>query len=65
MGFSHTKDLKMGQISEELVTQKELMVMPNLPRFLRENDKMTISAKINNVSDVVITGKSTIEFLIQ
>ncbi|MDD4149920.1 MAG: alpha-2-macroglobulin family protein, partial [Bacteroidales bacterium] len=62
MGFAHTKDLKLGQISKEVITQKELMVMPNLPRFFRENDKMTISVKINNVSDMLIVGKSNIEF---
>ena len=62
MGFAHTKDLQMGQISTELVTQKELMIMPNMPRFFRENDKMTLSVKINNVSDIVIVGKTSIEF---
>ncbi len=62
MAFAHTKDLKMGQLNEELVTQKELMVMPNLPRFFRENDEMSISAKINNVSADIIAGKATIEF---
>lgn len=62
LAFAHTKDLKTGQIAKELVTQKELMVMPNLPRFFRENDKMSISTKINNVSDVVIAGNATIEF---
>ena len=62
MGFAHTKDLKMGQISEEVVTQKELMVMPNMPRFFRENDKMTLSVKVNNVSDINIKGNSSIVF---
>lgn len=62
LGFAHTKDMKMGQISEKMVTQKELMVMPNLPRFFRENDKITISTKINNVSDGLISGNAKIEF---
>jgi len=62
MGLAHTKDLKIGTITEEIVTQKELMVMPNLPRFFRENDQMTISAKINNVSEIDISGTATIEF---
>ncbi|HOZ29672.1 MAG TPA: alpha-2-macroglobulin family protein [Bacteroidales bacterium] len=62
LGFAHTKDLKMGTINEQLVTQKELMVMPNLPRFFRENDKMTLSTKINNISEVLITGQASIEF---
>jgi len=62
MGLAHTKDLKIGTINEEIITQKELMVMPNLPRFFRENDKMTISAKINNISETDITGTAKIEF---
>ncbi|MDR2010634.1 MAG: hypothetical protein LBQ22_09150 [Bacteroidales bacterium] len=62
MGLAHTKDLKVGQISETIVTQKELMVMPNLPRFFRENDKMTISVKINNVASENISGIAKIEF---
>ncbi|MCL2435871.1 MAG: MG2 domain-containing protein, partial [Lentimicrobiaceae bacterium] len=62
LGLAHTKDLKIGTITEEIITQKELMVMPNLPRFFRENDQMTISAKINNVSETDISGNAKIEF---
>ncbi|MCC7301738.1 MAG: hypothetical protein IT233_03755 [Bacteroidia bacterium] len=50
MSFAHTKDLKFGQITKELVTQKELMVVPNAPRFFRENDRITFTAKITNLS---------------
>ncbi len=42
MGLAHTKDLKYGQIIQEAVSQKQLMVAPNVPRFIREGDKMTI-----------------------
>ena len=62
MGLAHTKDLKVGQITKNIITQKELMVMPNLPRFFRENDKISVSTKINNVSEVVISGNARIEF---
>jgi len=62
MGLAHTKDLKIGTIREEIVTQKELMVMPNLPRFFRENDKLTISAKINCVAEMGVSGIARIEF---
>ncbi|OFY17938.1 MAG: hypothetical protein A2W98_02310 [Bacteroidetes bacterium GWF2_33_38] len=51
MGLAHTKDLMSGYIENELVTQKELMVMPNAPRFFRENDKIVFPAKISNVAD--------------
>ena len=60
MGFAHTKDLKFGTIEKELVTQKELMVVPNAPRFFRENDKMEFSAKIQNLSEGDIIGKADI-----
>lgn len=56
MGFAHTKDLKFGTIGNELVTQKELMVVPNAPRFFRENDKMEFSTKISNLSESDMTG---------
>lgn len=56
MGLAHTKDLKIGTIQKELVTQKELMVVPNAPRFFRENDNIEFSSKISNLSDKDING---------
>jgi len=62
LGIAHSKDLKLGSIINELITQKELMVVPNLPRFMRENDKIVISSKIQNLSNESQEGK--IELLI-
>jgi hypothetical protein len=56
LGFAHTKDLKYSVTQNELVTQKELMVMPNTPRFFREGDKITFSAKVSNLSENAMTG---------
>lgn len=56
LGMAHTKDLKLGYIQEEVVTQKELMVMPNAPRFFREGDKMTFTAKVSNLSEGDMNG---------
>jgi len=49
--LAHTQDLYSGTAEFYTQTQKELMVVPNLPRFLREGDEMVISAKINNLSN--------------
>lgn len=57
LGLAHTQNLKIGTISRDVVTQKELMVVPNAPRFLREGDKITISTKISNISDKDLVGK--------
>ncbi|MGZ4033216.1 MAG: alpha-2-macroglobulin family protein, partial [Bacteroidia bacterium] len=49
-------------IEKELQTQKDLMVIPNAPRFFRENDKMEFSTKISNLSDGDLTGTAQIFF---
>lgn len=62
LGFAHTKDLKSGMITNELVTQKDLMVVPNQPRFFRENDKMIFSAKVTSLADHDLSGNAKLEF---
>ncbi len=56
LGFAHTKDLKYGLTQKSLVTQKDLMVVPNAPRFFREDDKIVFQSKITNISDKDLTG---------
>ncbi|MBL7895404.1 MAG: hypothetical protein JNK50_08960 [Bacteroidia bacterium] len=61
MGLAHTKDLKIGQFQKEVVTQKDLMVMPNAPRFFREGDKMTFISKISNLSGNELKGSAELK----
>jgi hypothetical protein len=56
MAFAHTKDLKYAQVSKEVVTQKDLMVMPNPPRFLREGDHLTFTSKVSNLTSNELNG---------
>ncbi|KAF1079789.1 MAG: hypothetical protein GQF41_3906 [Candidatus Rifleibacterium amylolyticum] len=51
MGFAHGTALQSGQLIGETVTQKDLMVQPNPPRFMREGDKLVFTAKVTNLSD--------------
>lgn len=44
------------------MTQKELMVLPNFPRFFREKDTIVISAKISNVTSEAKTGIAILQF---
>lgn len=60
-GVAHTKDLKIGQFTKEVITQKELMVQPNQPRFFRENDKIIFISKIANLSDKELTGNAVLK----
>lgn len=61
--LSHTKDASFGMAQQEIVTQKELMVQPFAPRFLREGDRFEFTAKITNLTDKEITGNSQLQFL--
>lgn len=58
MTMAHTKDLKVGYLEQKVRTQKDLMVVPNAPRFLREGDQIVISAKIANLSDKGLSGQA-------
>lgn len=48
--LAHNKNAEYIYDEKTTVTQKELMVFPNMPRFLRENDTISISAKVSNLS---------------
>jgi Bacterial Alpha-2-macroglobulin MG10 domain/Alpha-2-macroglobulin family/MG2 domain len=61
--LTHTKDLAFGYSLNNVVTQKPLMVQPNAPRFLREGDKMELSAKVVNLTDKELTGTVQLELI--
>ncbi|MCP4218617.1 MAG: hypothetical protein GY765_28545, partial [bacterium] len=63
MGFAHTKELQYGRITNSLVTQKELMVVPNAPRFFREGDTLRFVTKITNLSGKAMEGKAKLMLL--
>lgn len=50
-GLAFTDDLKIGTLDKSLVTQKPLMVQPNIPRFLRHGDSLVLMAKVVNLTD--------------
>ncbi len=56
MAFAHTPDMKTGYYETRVKTQKDLMVVPNVPRFLREGDELRISNKIVNLSEQSLNG---------
>ena len=59
--LAHTKTLESATKTLETVTQKELMVIPNAPRFLRQGDQITISTKIANLTDKQLLGQAKLE----
>ncbi|MFK5957963.1 MAG: carboxypeptidase-like regulatory domain-containing protein [Lutibacter sp.] len=53
---AHTKELATATKTLTTVTQKELMVLPNPPRFLREGDVLQFSSKISNLTNKALNG---------
>jgi uncharacterized protein YfaS (alpha-2-macroglobulin family) len=59
--LAHTKDLATATKTLTSVTQKELMVLPNLPRFLRDGDNIVFSNKISNLTKNRLIGIATLQ----
>lgn len=56
-----TQDLKYGELVKEAISQKKLMVQPNLPRFMRWGDQVAISTVVMNISGKEASGKVRLE----
>ena len=63
LGLAHTKDLCYGTIEGLAVAQKDVMIQPNVPRFLREGDAATISARIFSTSERALSGTARLRLL--
>lgn len=61
--LTHTREAAFGYSVKELITQKQLMVQPNAPRFLREGDHIELSTKIVNMTGKELTGTVHLELL--
>nr|WP_315157383.1 MG2 domain-containing protein [uncultured Flavobacterium sp.] len=60
--LAHNKDAVTGYLEKNVITQKELMVTPNFPRFFREKDTIVITAKIANITKESKTGIALLQF---
>ena len=63
MGIATTQDMKSGYIEGEAIAQKEVMVQPNMPRFIRMGDKAQIQARIFNTSNHAVSGTAMLRLL--
>jgi uncharacterized protein YfaS (alpha-2-macroglobulin family) len=56
MILANTKDLSFGYAEKSFITQKELMLQTNMPRFFRAGDTMLLPVKISNLSSKDLSG---------
>ncbi|SCY40384.1 TonB-dependent outer membrane receptor, SusC/RagA subfamily, signature region [Nonlabens sp. Hel1_33_55] len=59
--FAHNKQAQTAQFEGMVQTQKELSLVPNPPRFLRETDTIRFSTKVANLSGKPMSGKATLK----
>lgn len=59
--LAHNKEAVSGYLEKSVITQKELMVTPNLPRFFREKDSIVITAKVANITNEAKTGIAVLQ----
>jgi len=60
MMLSHSTTMQLGYLEQSVTTSKKIMVQPNMPRFLRQGDKISIASKIVNTTNAAITAKVSI-----
>ncbi len=63
LGLAHDRQLNLGLLEDTAVTAKDLMVVPNLPRFLREGDRMVVQVRIDNLGQAELSGEATLNLL--
>ena len=63
MGVAHTPDMMAGTLTDDAVAKKDVMILPNVPRFVRMGDKATISARVINTGGKAVKGKARLELL--
>ncbi|MGO4821938.1 MULTISPECIES: MG2 domain-containing protein [unclassified Flavobacterium] len=61
--LAHNKEAVSGYLEKNVITQKELMVIPNFPRFFREKDSIIITSKVANMTKEAKTGIAQLQFL--
>lgn len=56
LALAHTRDWYWDTLTQDVVTQRSLMVVPNCPRFLREDDSLLFQVRISNTSSKALKG---------
>ena len=59
--LAYDKDLKVGNLEKEFVTQQPLMIMADMPRFVYDEDTLWIAANVINLSDETLSPTAKLE----
>jgi len=57
--LAHTKDVRFAYVERKLQTRMNLMVQPDMPRFLYQGDHLKLESRISNLDTLAISGNVT------
>lgn len=60
-GFIHDRQMKHCFVDTTCVVKKDLMVVPNMPRFLRDGDKTVFCSTVTNTTAEPLKAKMTLQ----
>lgn len=60
MGLAHDSLMKYGSLTADVIAQKQIMVEPNVPRFIRQGDRASISSVVSNTTTKDIDATATL-----
>lgn len=63
MTLAHTADLKTGYDERFVTTARDLMILPNSPRFIRTGDSLWYSARVINTTDRALPYRAGLQLL--
>ena len=63
MGVANTTDMLYGKIEGEAIAQKDVMIQPNMPRFIRMGDDAELSARIFNMTEQTVSGVAKLQMI--
>ena len=56
--FAHNKKAETGSFESSIIAQKDVMIQTNMPRFVREKDEITLTAKVVNLTTEIKSGNA-------
>lgn len=61
--YAHTPNLKTGYLTQKVITRKLLMVTPNVPRMVYQDDRVLIPMRVDNLSSERLEVENTLEII--
>ncbi len=61
--LAHDRESNCALMQEQVVAQKQVMALPNLPRFVREGDEAQIVVRVANLCEEIRSGIASVQLL--